>query len=98
MITSLIEIPELPNFGHLTTSTIKFKSCDKLVGDVMNRNYDVVTFFQNTFILRRPGLAKFADIIKVATMLIKTTYQNSNKVKRIRNYVLKRNLCLYFLI
>ena len=27
---------ELPNFGHMTTSTIQFESCD-----VMLRNYDV---------------------------------------------------------
>ena len=29
MITSLIEMLELPNFDHMTTSTIKFKSRDK---------------------------------------------------------------------
>ena len=29
MITSLIEIQELPNFGHMTTSTIRLESCDK---------------------------------------------------------------------
>ena len=38
-------------------------------------------FFQNTFILRKPGLANFADIIKTAIMLIKTTIENSIKVK-----------------
>ena len=31
MITSLIELLELPNFGHMTISTIKFKSCDKIL-------------------------------------------------------------------
>ena len=29
----------------------------------------------------------FADIIKIATMLIKTIFKNSKKVQRIRNYV-----------
>ena len=29
--------------------------------------------FQNTSILRRPGVANFVDISKVATMLIKTS-------------------------
>ena len=31
MITSLIEILELPKFGHMTTSTIKFDSLDKIL-------------------------------------------------------------------
>ena len=40
----------------------------------------------------------FADIIKIWIMSVKTTFKDSNKVKRTRNYVLKCNLCLYFLI
>ena len=45
MTTSLIEMLELPNLGHMTTS----------VGDVMDRNYDAITFilkyryFKNTW-------------------------------------------------
>ena len=31
MITSLIEILELPNFGHMTASTIKFESRDNIL-------------------------------------------------------------------
>ena len=53
--------------------------------------------FQNTFILRRPRVANFADI-KIATMLIKSTIQDSKKSNRIRNYVLKYSLYLYFVI
>ena len=30
------------------------------------------SLLQNTFILRRPGVAIFAGIIKIATMIIKT--------------------------
>ena len=41
--------------------------------------------FQNTFILRRPRVAIFANIIKVVTMFIKKIFQDSKKVKRIRN-------------
>ena len=37
----------------------------------MNRIYDVITFFQNTFILRRPRVVIIADIIKFVTMSIK---------------------------
>ena len=66
--------------------------------DVMDRNYDVITFFQNTFILRRPGVAIFADIIKIVTMIIKTILKDSRKVRRITDYVSKWNLYLYFLI
>ena len=48
--------------------------------------------FQNTFILRRPRVTNFADIIKIATVFLKTTFRDSQKIKIIRNYVLKCNL------
>ena len=36
---------ELPNFGEMTISTIQFELRDKIfVGDVMDRNYDVINF------------------------------------------------------
>ena len=54
--------------------------------------------FQKTFILRMPGVAIFADIIKIVTMFIKTIIKDSIKVKKIRNYVSKCNLYLYFWI
>ena len=38
----------------------------------MGSNYDVINLFQKTFILRRPRVAIFADIIKIVTMFIKT--------------------------
>ena len=63
----------------------------------MDRNYDVITFFLNTLVLM-PGVAIFADVIKIATMFIKTIIQDSRKVKRIINYVSKSNLYLYFLM
>ena len=49
----------------------------------MDIKYDVITFFQNTFILRRPRIAIFDDIIKIVTMFIKTVFENSRKVKKI---------------
>ena len=64
----------------------------------MNRNYDVITFFRNKFILIRPGLAIFADIIKIVVMFIKTIFKDSRKVNRTRNYVRRCNLYLYFLL
>ena len=32
-----------------------------------------------------PGVAKFADIIKIATMFIKTTFTDSKKIKSVRD-------------
>ena len=56
------------------------------------------SLFQNAFILRMPRVVTFAEIIKIATMFIKTTFKDSENVKRIRNYELKYNLDLYFMI
>ena len=56
------------------------------------------TLFQNTFILKRPTVAIFADIIKIVIVFITTIFKDSKKVKIIRNYVSKRSLYLYFLI
>ena len=37
----------------------------------MDINYDVITFTLKYFILKRPIIANFADIIKIATCLLK---------------------------
>ena len=54
--------------------------------------------FQVTFILRRPRVANFAYIIKIATIFIRTTFKDSNKFKVNRNYALKYNLYLFLLM
>ena len=54
--------------------------------------------FQNSLILRRPGVDIFADIIKIVSMFIKTITNDSRKTKIIRNYVSKSNLKVYFLM
>ena len=56
------------------------------------------TLFQNTVILRRPGVAIFVGIMKIITRFTKQIFRDSRKAKKIRNYVLKCNLYLYFLI
>ena len=56
----------------------------------MNRNYDVITFN-----LRRLRVGNFADSINIAAAFIKKIFKDSSKIKRIRNYVLKCNFCLY---
>ena len=64
---------ELPNLGHMTTSTIQFESRDKIL---LVTSW---TVFQNTFILRRPRVAIFADIIKTITFFIKKIFKDSKK-------------------
>ena len=54
--------------------------------------------FQNNVILKRSEVATFADIIKFITRFIKKILKDSVKGKRNRNYTLKWNLYLYFLI
>ena len=48
----------------------------------MDKNYDIITF-----ILRRLRVASFADI-EIATIFIRTIFEDSNKVKRNRSYTL----------
>ena len=54
----------------------------------MDKNYVMITF-QNSFILRRTGVANFSATIKVTIMLIKITFKNSIKIKIITIFVLK---------
>ena len=53
MITSLIEMLELPNVGHMTTSTIWCESRDKIFGDIMVLNYDVTSFILKYFYFKK---------------------------------------------
>ena len=77
---------ELPNFVEYNLSHVR-----RFVGDVMDRKI-------NSSISIRSRVAICADIIKIITMFIKKIFKDSKRVKRIRNYVSKCNLCLYFLI
>ena len=77
MITSFIEVLELPNFGHVTTSTIKFESRDKFL--LIMSQTEIMTsqpLFLNASILRRPRVAIFADVIKIITIFIKNNFQD----------------------
>ena len=40
--------------------------------------------FQNTVILRRPGVAIFADIIKIVTFFIKKSLKTQEKLKELK--------------
>ena len=50
----------------------------------MHRDYEIVPLLQNTFILRRLRVANSVDIIKIATIIIKTTVKDSKVRIRIR--------------
>ena len=68
----------------------------------MDRNDDVITFFsKNLFFkkkIKKAWDSYFADIIKIVIIFIRKIVKDSRKVRRIRNYVSKWNLYLYFLI
>ena len=70
MITSFLEILELTYFGHTTTYAV-WVIWWNFVNDVIDKNYEA---FQMTVILRRPGVVRFADIIKIAIMWTETTF------------------------
>ena len=61
----------------------------------MDITYDVVIFLSNTFDLRKPRVDNFAML---PCLLKLPLIKDSRKAKRIRKYVLKYNLYLYFLI
>ena len=73
---------ELPNFRHMIKSTILFHARDKIL--LVTSWTDIMTsqpLFQNTFILRWPRVAVFADFIKIITMFIKTIFKVPKKFK-----------------
>ena len=41
----------------------------------MDKTYDVISFLQNRVVLRKPGVANFAGIIKIAISLIKKSFK-----------------------
>ena len=71
----------------------------KFIDDVMNRNNGITTYISTyIFVLRRPAIAIFANIMNILTIFIKIILEDSSKVKINKNYVSKWNLYLYFLI
>ena len=75
MIASLIEMLELPN---LWVTWLKF------FDDVMNIYHDVIIFISKYLYFKRARVANFADIIKTATIFIKTTF-NLRTTKSLKN-------------
>ena len=55
----------------------------------MDRISTSYLFFLFFIVLNWPGVAVFADIIKIITIFVKKIFQDLIKVKRIRKYVSK---------
>ena len=60
----------------------------------MNKSHDVITFFQRIFILRRPGVAIFAEIIKILTTLLNQSLKTQEKLEELEIMYLN-GLCIY---
>ena len=98
MITSLIQMLQLPNFGHMTTSTLQFESREKIL--LVTSLTEIETsslLFQKNFNLR-PTVAIFADIIKIVTIFTKTIFKDSKNIETSRNFISKWDLYMHFLI
>ena len=63
----------------------------------MDRKYDVITIISKYPYFKKAWRSFFfADIIKIVTTFIKKITKDSRTVKRIKNYVSKSNLYVYF--
>ena len=61
----------------------------------MDRNYDVITIISKYPYFKKAWSRYF---YKIVAMFIQTITKDSRKAKRIRNYVSKSNLYVYFLM
>ena len=48
--------------------------------------------FQNNFILRRPGVVIFADIIKIVTFLLRQPLKTQKSLKNYKFYIKKQSI------
>ena len=79
MITSHIEILELPNFGYMSASKIQFEWRDKkFVGDVIENFFDVIIFISK-YLLFQEGLASS----KLQAHLLKPPLKTLEKVQEL---------------
>ena len=99
MITFLTEMLELPNHGNMTTSAIEFDSRKKML--LVMSWTEILTSYpllQNIFVLERPRVVIFANIIKALIMFIKTIFLDSKKLKELeimsQNAVCKMQFCI----
>ena len=62
---------ELPNFGHINTTTVKVESRDKTWWHHRNK-LDAKTFILKYLYFKKTRAVMFGDIFKVVTMFIET--------------------------
>ena len=53
------------------------------VGNVKDKDMTPYSLFQNTFVLNRPKVVNFADIIKIAIRVIKAVFKDTKKLKEL---------------
>ena len=58
-MASVEEMLELPNFGHMSTSTIQFESHEKNFWDAVDTNYDVITFISKYIYFKKAQSSDF---------------------------------------
>ena len=83
MITSLKKCYSYQTL--VTWSNLQFESRDKIL--LVTSSTVIMTshpLFQNTVILRRPGVAMFADIIKIISRFIKKILTTQEKLKELK--------------
>ena len=76
MITTFIEIIELPRFSHIYNTTWVTWN---FAGDAMDKNYDIIKFILKYSDEKRPRVANFANIIKIEITFFKATDSNKNQ-------------------
>ena len=84
MITSLTEIIELPNFGHMTKSTLQFESQDKIL--LVTPWIEIMTskpFFKNLFKdgLGSPFLLKSSKLLPCLSKRSLKTQENLEELE-----------------
>ena len=72
MITSIIEMLELANYGYITIWQYNLSHQTELCS---------WHHFKIRLFLKKLRVARLAGIIKIATRFVQTTYKDSNKVK-----------------
>ena len=84
MITSLIEMLQLTNSDHMTTSTISFESRDKIL--LVTSYTEIMTsspLFQKAIILERPGIAIWLTSSKLQPCLLRQSLKTQEKLKEL---------------
>ena len=58
----------------------------------MGRNYEVITFISKYIYFKKARAASFDDIIKIAIIFIKTTFEDSKKLKELQIILYYENI------